>query len=77
METLFPPNRKHVNVILGQGTRAGKAARAYLVSGPWNFGSVLKHSTYIHTGGNHCLCATGRILAVPTAVRLVGPHQLL
>jgi hypothetical protein len=49
VETLFPPNRKHVNVILGQGTRAGKAARAYLVSGPWNFGSVLKHSTYIHT----------------------------
>jgi alkylation response protein AidB-like acyl-CoA dehydrogenase len=51
-ETLFPPNRKRLNVITGQGTRSGKAVTTeggYLVSGSWSFGSGLKHSTYIHT----------------------------
>jgi len=51
-ETLFPKNRKRLNVIAGQGTRPGKAVATdggYLVSGSWSFGSGLKHSTYIHT----------------------------
>jgi len=51
-ETLFPPNRKRLNVITGQGTRSGNAVTTkggYLVSGSWSFGSGLKHSTYIHT----------------------------
>jgi alkylation response protein AidB-like acyl-CoA dehydrogenase len=52
VETLFSPNRKHLNVIAGQGTRPGKAVATegdYLVSGSWSFGSGLKHSTYVHT----------------------------
>ncbi len=51
-EALFPPNRKRLNVFAGQGTRPCKAVTAkggHLVSGSWNFGSGLKHSTYIHT----------------------------
>jgi indole-3-acetate monooxygenase len=52
VDTLFPPNRKRLNVIAGQGTRPGKAVTTkggHLVSGSWSFGSGLKHSTYIHT----------------------------
>ncbi len=52
VETVFPKGRKRINLIAGQGTRAGKAVTTdggYLVSGSWSFGSGLKHSAYIHT----------------------------
>jgi alkylation response protein AidB-like acyl-CoA dehydrogenase len=51
-ETLFPKDRKRLNVIAGQGTRPGKAVATdggYIVSGAWSFGSGLKHSTYVHS----------------------------
>ena len=52
VETLFPPDRKYLNVFAGQGSRPGRAVTTkggHLVSGSWSFGSGLKHSTYIHT----------------------------
>jgi alkylation response protein AidB-like acyl-CoA dehydrogenase len=45
---------ERVPVIAGQGLRPGRAVAqdgGYVLSGEWSFGSALKHSTHIHTGG--------------------------
>ena len=52
MEKIFPRDGKRLNVIAGQGTRAGKAVPTkggYKLTGQWSFASGIKHSTYIHT----------------------------
>ncbi len=52
MQKIFPANPKRLNVIAGQGTRAGKAVATkggYNVTGQWSFASGIKHSTWIHT----------------------------
>lgn len=68
VETLFPPNRKRLNVFAGQGTRPGRAVTTkggYLVSGSWSFGSGLKHSTYIHTAATVEETGEPRIFNLP------------